>query len=847
MPPARSLHKKPELLSPAGSVEAFFAAVENGADAVYFGLDCFSARANAHNFTLDDASMAIAYARTKSIKVYIALNTLIKAAELEKVAEYLIALEELQPDALIIQDMGVLRLIQSRRLPFHVHASTQMAIHNLAGVKQLERMGFKRVVLARELSLPEIRHITQNTPLEIEVFVHGALCYSYSGLCFFSSMSGGRSGNRGQCSQPCRMCYTPQSGKEGYLFSMKDLLALPHIDALMDAGVRSFKIEGRMKSPEYVAVATHVYRQAIDGKLEDYEDAARLLKSVFSRETTHSYLKGGAALQDHKTATGSHRKPVDVVNLAYPANTGCCVGEIVRSLRGFVTVRADAEIGVRDLLQVFEDGFASPALLPVRNVKVNGKKVFGIKAGETAIIESQRQFQPGSRLYLLYSQKTRELFAPKVPKKREYMKLPVSMAIAVSRNIIEILGVVREFPFTVRYPVHLEKGISRTIDATSLQACFSRLGETPFELLDIRANIADGLFIPLGQLNEIRRDYFQKISEAWKLERMRRVEDVKKWIKEEVSTSATATPANHHSRECQVQAVSPVCYTGSDTASEDRDFVRGLKLSVKIDTLEYMSHLPLERLDRIYLALTPATSARIAENQDAIVDVLREKKDQCILSLPVILRDYGCGLETYMVIKKMVQRLMGEGFRQFQVSNPGAVELLENSGAQLYADYPLYCLNPLSANALINRGFCRYTLSPEDDKGNMRSLLGRHAEVIVYQDTPFFLSDTCVWAQVKGNCPGWSQCAFKHLFVKNEHGDRFMVINEACKTLVIGEKPYSIIHRIPELMRLGQVNFRLDLCYRDYSPEVVSHLLRNIQSATKVENSTMGNFERGLL
>ncbi|MEK7733346.1 MAG: peptidase U32 family protein, partial [Planctomycetota bacterium] len=419
--------KNPELLSPAGDVESFFAAAENGADAVYLGLDCFSARANAHNFTLDGASMAIAHARKRSVKVYVALNTLIKAAEMERVAEYLVALEELQPDALIIQDLGVLRLIQSRPFPFRLHASTQMAIHNLAGVKQLEKMGFKRVVLARELSLQEIRHITQNTPLEIEVFVHGALCYSYSGLCFFSSMLGGRSGNRGQCAQPCRMRYTHQSGKEGYLFSMKDLLALPHTDALMDAGVRSFKIEGRMKSPEYVAVATHVYRQAIDGKLEDYDEAARLLKTVFSRETTHSYLKSNVARQDHETATGGSRKPADTVNLAYPANTGCCVGEIVRSERGFVAVRADAEIGVRDLLQVFEKSFASPALLPVKNVKVNGKRVFGIKAGDTATVESHQQFQPGSRLHLLYSQKTRESFTPKIPKKQERAKLPVSL------------------------------------------------------------------------------------------------------------------------------------------------------------------------------------------------------------------------------------------------------------------------------------------------------------------------------------------------------------------------------------------------------------------------------------
>src|SRR3989304_1283917 len=210
-------HKKPELLSPAGDMECFFAAVENGADAVYFGLKDFSARAGAENFSLDDASKAIAYARKRSVKVYIAINTLIKTNELERVVDYLIALDELQPDALILQDMGLLYLIQSQFPHFQLHASTQMTIHNLAGVKRLERMGFKRVVLSRELSIDEIKNISQNTSMEVAVFVHGALCYSYSGLCFFSSMTGGRSGDRGRCAQPCRLHYKPQAGAGGAL------------------------------------------------------------------------------------------------------------------------------------------------------------------------------------------------------------------------------------------------------------------------------------------------------------------------------------------------------------------------------------------------------------------------------------------------------------------------------------------------------------------------------------------------------------------------------------------------------------------------------------------------------
>src|SRR5574341_1185788 len=386
---SHSQHKKPELLSPAGDIGCFFAAVENGADAVYFGLKSFSARAGAQNFTLEDASKAIAYARKRPIKVYIAINTLIKTCEMEKVVDYLITLDELQPDALIIQDLGLLCLIQSQFPQFKLHASTQMAIHNLSGVKQLEKMGFNRIVLARELSIGEIKNISRNTNMEIEVFVHGALCYSYSGLCFFSSMIGGRSGNRGQCAQPCRMYYKSQSGEGGYLFSMKDLLTLSHINELMTAGIHSFKIEGRMKSPEYVAVVTHVYRQAIDGKLEDIEDAICLMNTVFSRETTCSYLMKGNGQKNGKTVDNGFVEVLDMINPSYPANIGSYTGEVIKSEKGYVTIRADADIGVRDLLRVFGNISEEPALLYVKNIKVNGRKVFDIKVGDIATIDSE--------------------------------------------------------------------------------------------------------------------------------------------------------------------------------------------------------------------------------------------------------------------------------------------------------------------------------------------------------------------------------------------------------------------------------------------------------------------------
>ncbi len=933
---------EPELLSPAGNMECFFAAVENGADAVYFGLKDFSARASADNFAIDDASKAIAYARKRSVKVYIAINTLIKTHELESVVDYLIALDELQPDAFILQDLGLLYLIQSQFPHFQLHASTQMTIHNLAGVKRLERMGFKRVVLSRELSIDEIKNISQNTSMEVEVFVHGALCYSYSGLCFFSSMMGGRSGNRGRCAQPCRMYYKSQPDEGGYLFSMKDLRTLSQIKALMTAGIHSFKIEGRMKSPEYVAVVTHTYRQAIDAKLKDEEAAIRLMNTVFSREAACSYLIKEKGQRNSKTANIGAVKPSDMINPSYPANIGSYAGEVIKSGKGYVTIRADADIGVRDLLQVFENSSEEPALLHVKSIKVDGKKVFGIKAGDIAIVDTERQYKQGAKIYLLSSQKVKEIFAPKVPKKLATSKMPVDLEIKIRPDNIEIKGITKSFSFSRDYSVKLEKGIHRTTDTENIRGCFSRLGETPFELAGIHTEISEELFVPLSVLNEIRREYFQIFCEEWRKDRERRCENIKKWVQEkfiEYSRSDSQLPGESsiltsvnsplekgvttpshlnlnpspflpisegdRGRKLRDSEYSPPLVGGVrgggellqkgdmkrdsggliDSAenkegcalnniSEDR-----IRLSLKIDKLQYLNHIPLEKFYKIYIVLTDETIGDLIaqhsrnqiplnkgglrglfpfvngeergllktciENNESISP--SKVRDNVVFSLPAIMRDIGNGYMTYGYFKQVVHELISQGFRQFQISNLGALELFDDADVQLYADYPLYCLNPLSAMKLRGLGFCRHTLSPEDGKENLQTLFALDTDVIVYQDTPLFTSETCIWANIKKSCPGKGRCCFNQAMLENEYGDRFLAIDENCKTVVIGQKPFSIIHLIPKLIESGQKDFRVDLSYKDYTPEMIQTLFLNVQNRGKIKNSMIGNFERGLI
>ncbi|MHC4269206.1 MAG: peptidase U32 family protein [Planctomycetota bacterium] len=802
-------------------MESFFAAVENGADAVYFGLEDFSARASAQNFSLDEASKAIAYAHKKAIKVYIALNTLLKTFELEKVVDILMALEEMRPDSIILQDLGLLYLIQSKFPGFNLHASTQMSIHNLAGVKQLERFGIKRVVLARELSITEIKHISSNISIEIEVFIHGALCYSYSGLCFFSSMIGGRSGNRGRCAQPCRMYYHFQPDGGGYLFSMKDLLTLSEISDLVAAGVSSLKIEGRMKSPEYVAVVTNTYRKAIDGELFDQEEAVNRIKTVFSRETTSAYLMEKNNMKTGKSYDISSAKSAGIVNPLYPANMGLYAGVVIESEDDHIVLRAAAGIGVRDLLQVFEDGSVQKSLLHVKNIKVNDKRVFSVAAGDVASISAERKIKQGAKVYVVSSQMTKETFARRVPKKLMPAKIPVDLNVRIKSGYFAVRGVVMGFTFDKVYRLNFEKGIKRIINKGDVKVSFSRLGETPFELATINTDISDGLFVPLGVLNNLRRAYFKDLSTAWRRERVLRGDNIKKWLK--VRSVLNREKSTHNS------------------TTEEKT-----RLSLKIDRLDYLDNILTEKIYKLYIVLSGKIITYLQKNED-ILDKLLKEKDKVVLSLPFIMRDIGNGIERYDYLRNMVHSLIARGFRQFQISNLWAMALFDGEDVQLYADFTLYSLNPLSMIKLSALGFNRYTLSPEDDRENLQTLFSNDTDLIIYQDIPLFTSEACVWANMKGECPGISRCDFKQVALTNEHGDRFMAINDECRTVVMGEKPFSIVHLVPSLLEAGHKDYRIDLCYKDYSIKVVSNIISRIHSGKKIRNSMMGNFDRGLL
>ena len=311
------LHK-PELLAPAGSLEAFFAAMEFGADAVYVGLKEFSARAKAKNVNREELERMVGYAHGRRKKVFLTLNTLVKEKELSHLIDVMAAVEAIGIDAIILQDMGVWRLARRHFPGLELHSSTQLTIHNTAGVQVAEQLGFSRAVLARELSLDEITAIRSATTLDLEHFVHGAHCFSLSGQCSFSSWLGGMSGNRGRCAQPCRRRYH-HKGKDGYYFSPNDLSAIDLLPELTAAGIMSFKIEGRMKSAEYVANVVQAYRMVLDASANTRSakivEAKELLKESFGRQPTRGFLDRqrrampGRAVDLHDARPAAPRRP----------------------------------------------------------------------------------------------------------------------------------------------------------------------------------------------------------------------------------------------------------------------------------------------------------------------------------------------------------------------------------------------------------------------------------------------------------------------------------------------------------------------------------------------------------
>ena len=487
-----------ELLSPAGDFQTALAAFEAGADAVYCGLGDYSARAYANNLSMDELRLLVRIARAKGKKVYVAFNTLVEESELDGAVRQLAMIEDSGADAIIVQDLGIARIARKMFPRLALHASTQLVAHNLEGVLALKELGFSRVVLARELTLVEVESIAKRCGIEIECFIHGALCYSISGICMYSALEKGRSGNRGRCAYCCRLAHDDGKGGKTYPFSMKDLRLGKDTLRLVEAGVKSLKIEGRMKSAVYVASVTRYYRQILDGtKGVTLQD----LETVFSRRTTKLYLDGEP-----------EESPIDPVSLGHLGAEIGVVKRVTKDRRGeafmrFHTMRA---LEKHDGLQFAAKEGGKPRGFGIGEMRraISRAPVFEVAAGADVEVMLPEGFEvePGEKIYCSMSNAVKRMFAVPSVRPEDYPGVnTIDVELSISPAEVVANGVAVKGAF----------GKAKNPEATfeAAKKAFSKLGGTGYRLGNLKMDDPEKLFVPVSMLNELRRELVRRLDE----------------------------------------------------------------------------------------------------------------------------------------------------------------------------------------------------------------------------------------------------------------------------------------------------------------------------------------------
>lgn len=490
-----------ELLSPAGNFECLKAAIAAGCDAVYLGGKLFGARAFSNNFDSDELIEAIKYAHLYGVKVYVTVNTLVYEREVDNFLSYVDFLYKNNVDALIIQDIGMMDLIRKTYPSFELHASTQMHIHNVEGVKLVEKLGLKRAVLARETSIDTIKYIKEHTNIELEIFVQGALCISYSGQCLMSSLIGNRSGNRGSCAGSCRQKYNlifngKKINNNEYILSTKDLCSLETIGDLIDIGVDSFKIEGRMKSPEYVYMVTKIYRKAIDsylscGKVVISDEDMKNLRKIFNREFTKGFL--------------NNTTNDDITNSYRPNHQGIKIGKVIKYKDNYITIKLFDDIHINDGIRIGDDGFI------VTNLFKDRKKNESASCGDIVSIYYKGIIKENEKVlkttdYLLNKEIENEIRLNKRKVKIKgrlevYKNKQLKLEITDSVNNICVIGNI------------VEKSINKPISFERIKEQLNKLGNTVYEFEDIEIIGDDDIFISIKELNDLRREAILNLDE----------------------------------------------------------------------------------------------------------------------------------------------------------------------------------------------------------------------------------------------------------------------------------------------------------------------------------------------
>jgi putative protease len=785
---------KPELLSPAGSLEAFFAAMENGADAVYTGLKEFSARAKAKNFSLGDLEQMVGYAHQRQRRVYTTLNTLIKEQELPLLIETLASLEKIGVDGVILQDMTVWNMARQYFPNLALHSSTQMTIHNVAGVQMLEQLGFKRAVLARELSIEEIGVIRNQTSMELEHFVHGALCFGFSGQCYFSSWLGGKSGNRGRCAQPCRRRYKHRQD-QGYYFSTNDLSAIDLLDDLQAAGVGSFKIEGRMKSAEYVANVVAAYRMVIDAptdqKKQATQEAKSQLKESFGRPPTRGFLPGG--------------RPTDIAVPSVQGATGQRLGKIDQVQGNRIRFKTAGAVHLGDRLRIQPQTDRAGQAFTIKEIFLGTKRGNQADKGTAITIPTPftNMFQPGDAVFKVSSAQAFNMsdsacrrLLKNVNTNSLTIRLQISMPDAQTLHLISGEG---KNTVAKSYTVESFPAIDRPLSTETLTKVFAKGGNEGIILAQLEATDLPPVVIPPSRLKEIRRDFYAAVQAAH---------------------SGNAL----HLRSEQKKLAHAALLPATDPV------VSKPKLTVAIRDIKEANLLENRQVDRVIIPVTPGLATRA----DHIPGRLAKQTEKLIWDLPFIIFD-----QEWESYRSVVEKLCERGWRHFRLNNLSHFQLFADfPEAKLSTGYRLFSLNSQALLAWRKLGCVESTLYIEDDRENLSQILRREVDietaVTVYAQVPLMTTRVPL-PKVRPDSP-----------VVSDRDEPYQVRQQGEISTLTAETDFSLLGHLQSLSALGCHNFIIETGHISPFTERGKQILEAFAADRPISGTLPFNFTGGM-
>jgi putative protease len=778
--------RKPELLAPAGDRMCITAAVENGADAVYFGLESgFNARARATNMHVEDLPEIMAYLHERGVKGFVTLNTLVFPSELPAIEKHIRELTEAGVDAVLVQDLGLARIIRAMSPDLTIHASTQMTLTSAECIRVVEELGIERVVLPREHSIDEIRAIHEHTDIELETFVHGALCVAYSGQCLTSESLGGRSANRGQCAQACRLPYDlicdgedVDLGDQKYLLSPQDLAAYALVPELIEAGVSCLKIEGRLKTPEYVANITSHYRRAIDAAWEqrplDFSDRdVREMELSFSRGFSPGWLQGC----DHKM----------LVPATSSAKRGVLLGKVVQVRGQHVVIDALGEVAPGDGI-VFEGDREHHQEQGGRVYEVTNRgKLVELAFGRDAIDFSQ--LKSGQQIWKTddpqLTNRLRKTFSGNKPNRR--VPLDIEVTARVNSRLRLSGNATNGAHFQIESDEPLAAATKHPLTQEVLTAQLGRLGSTVYELRNLTAKISGEPMIPLSILGKLRQQMITDLNSSVPNPRLRlsdeKLEDPRSTSEEKVSKSPTL-----HTLCRTLEQIDACIDAGITSLMVDFADIREYRRAVEI------AHA---RDARIYLA-TP----RIQKPEEGGIFLALAKH----------------GADGWLV-----RNLAGIGF-------------CAERQIPFVADFSLNAANQYTVDYLRNLGSERVTVSYDLNRDQLLELVDAvppaWMEVVIHQHMPMFHMEHCVFCAVlspgtnKHNCG--RPCDVHEVKLRDRIGmEHVLQADVGCRNTLYNAVPQSAAEAVPQLLSRGLRDFRIELL--DEEPREIGKLINLYQ------------------